>query len=461
MDTIAAASDSDTPSDILGALADNDDALVRKGVALNPRTSTEVLVKLADDDAWFVRAATGRNRNTPIDILMRLAVDREALVRNAVAQNPNTPADVLAELGIDESHNIRRSAARNPNSPATLLELLTHDRARMVRIAVASNSNISRKLRYGLSQSQDPEAQREARSTRKDGWPSAPECPDSNGFYAILSRIKRKIKMRQEHSEISFGLCEERLEAVLDVVQDFRFATEGAIGFEDMDTPLWTHDSNLHYSFPLGPDASPGIDWELLNNAAQRYVRHDWMRDPFLDWAFLDALVYNELRSMRTTWVKGPASWGQPWLLWKLQMLAARGDIPRYLFILAVSSVIGKLTRFVAIPAFVILLYTGGSLGSAGWVAVIYGIWMLQHSLSSRNRTQEAEVALQQLRALSEVYFHCDPEIVSLEAVKMHIEKAIGRDVPFPPVLHALLSMLSTNGKYALFPFETSAGQRE
>ena len=65
-----------------------------------------------------IKKLAASNSNTPSELLEKLANDGSNLVRGYVACNDNTPPEVLVKLANDEYGNIRWMVAKNnPNTP--------------------------------------------------------------------------------------------------------------------------------------------------------------------------------------------------------------------------------------------------------------------------------------------------------------------------------------------------------
>jgi len=62
-----------------------------------------------------------QNPNTPVDILGDLAKDEDWEVRWTVAERPNTPDDVLRALAKDEHWPVRQEVAKNPKVSSKIL----------------------------------------------------------------------------------------------------------------------------------------------------------------------------------------------------------------------------------------------------------------------------------------------------------------------------------------------------
>lgn len=90
----AAASNPSTPSEVLANLAEDDDEVVRVGVAYNPTTSPEVLLRLAGDADWSVRLAVVRNPRTPPEAYTILASGDDQHVLEALATNEAVATEI-------------------------------------------------------------------------------------------------------------------------------------------------------------------------------------------------------------------------------------------------------------------------------------------------------------------------------------------------------------------------------
>jgi hypothetical protein len=90
-----------TSTSILGALATDDSARIRRRVAENPGCPPEALALLSEDADPTVRAAVARNRNTPVFLLRQLSNDEDVNVRFAIASNSEMPDAILLSLFLD------------------------------------------------------------------------------------------------------------------------------------------------------------------------------------------------------------------------------------------------------------------------------------------------------------------------------------------------------------------------
>jgi hypothetical protein len=88
----------------------------RRNWSAEVSTAAPLLAELAEDDDTLVRAGVAENVWTPPDVLIQLATDRAELVRLGVAKNRRTSPEVLARLGGDESRRVRQQALANPTA---------------------------------------------------------------------------------------------------------------------------------------------------------------------------------------------------------------------------------------------------------------------------------------------------------------------------------------------------------
>lgn len=91
-----------TPPSVLGDLAQDTRADVRRSVANNPRLPATILKQLATDPSIDVRRAVAGNPATPSAVLKELASDPEPEVLRSLAWNDRTPPEVLQQLIQDE-----------------------------------------------------------------------------------------------------------------------------------------------------------------------------------------------------------------------------------------------------------------------------------------------------------------------------------------------------------------------
>lgn len=75
------------------------------------------LAKLANDEDPLVREGIAGNENASVDILQQLATDKELKIRYQIVMNNNTPAAALAKLTTDQDAIIRILASGHPSCP--------------------------------------------------------------------------------------------------------------------------------------------------------------------------------------------------------------------------------------------------------------------------------------------------------------------------------------------------------
>ena len=73
-----------------------------------------------------VRGRAASNPNTPSEVLSDLAKDSDCDVRRRAASNPNTPSEVLSDLAKDSDCDVRGRAASNPNTPGFVDKRIYH-----------------------------------------------------------------------------------------------------------------------------------------------------------------------------------------------------------------------------------------------------------------------------------------------------------------------------------------------
>jgi Leucine rich repeat variant len=164
-----AAKNTNTDSNTLHSLAQDEDWHVRQAVAQNPSVNLNALELLAEDSDRDVRAAVATNTSINSKLLEQFVTDSDELVRNAALRNPNLPAQILESqrrnvLGklararepfnrmialmhplfsireLRKNRNLhslewreRLAITRNPNLPLEVLRTMTNDANRIVR----------------------------------------------------------------------------------------------------------------------------------------------------------------------------------------------------------------------------------------------------------------------------------------------------------------------------------------
>ena len=129
------------PIEVMMALANDTDWIVRRYLADNPHLPLKILIKLARDIKSMVRLGAIENTRIPKEILIELAQDDDSAVRCGVAENSNTPANTLIELAQDEALSVRYCVAINSHTPVYIVKKLQHDANRRVRVAASKNLN--------------------------------------------------------------------------------------------------------------------------------------------------------------------------------------------------------------------------------------------------------------------------------------------------------------------------------
>lgn len=179
-----------TPLELLGELALDEEFRVRATVAGNLNTSLKTLLKelarstktchtvaylicgtsqdtpekedmldlLATLSTWSVEAIVqqliqmghlktqqflARRRDLPIEAIEQLAQINDVEVQQAIAQNPNTPGHVLKRLAKSENLAIKGQVATNMNTPNSVLEELADHPLKQIRHGAMTNLNLS------------------------------------------------------------------------------------------------------------------------------------------------------------------------------------------------------------------------------------------------------------------------------------------------------------------------------
>jgi hypothetical protein len=166
-----AAKNTNTDSNTLHSLGQDEDWHVRQAVAQNPSVNLNALELLAEDSDRDVRAAVAANTSINSKLLEQFVTDSDELVRNAALRNPNLPAQILesqrrtvlqklararepfnrmialmhplfSTRELRKNRNLhslewreRLAVTHNPNLPLEVLRTMTNDANRIVRYA--------------------------------------------------------------------------------------------------------------------------------------------------------------------------------------------------------------------------------------------------------------------------------------------------------------------------------------
>ncbi len=95
--------------------------------ASNPQTATVQLKALAEHEQPAVRSRVAENPRSPLTLLSYLTWDSAPEVRASVASNPNVSMALLKWLVHDESDDVRYALAEDPTLPMSLLQELACD----------------------------------------------------------------------------------------------------------------------------------------------------------------------------------------------------------------------------------------------------------------------------------------------------------------------------------------------
>lgn len=148
--------DPESPSELIRALANDDDPEVRTLLAANAGAPADVLSELARDPSIEVRCAVASNPSVPAEASLGLATDRVAEVRRAVAANANAASAAWVTLLEDPEREVRWSLAGNVGVSPDVLERLASDRDRDVRLDAITNPSTPPSALEQAVASEDP-----------------------------------------------------------------------------------------------------------------------------------------------------------------------------------------------------------------------------------------------------------------------------------------------------------------
>ncbi|WP_250009218.1 hypothetical protein [Actinoplanes sp. M2I2] len=140
---VAAAAHTDTPAELLAAMAADTSPKVRRIVAGRARTPPDSLRLLVADPDAATRKALAANVSTPTEVLSKLGGDDNFAVRYAALTNPVAVADlcVLKALCASPHRDVRLILAQQPRLPTEAVTLLVQDPVGQVREYLAERTD--------------------------------------------------------------------------------------------------------------------------------------------------------------------------------------------------------------------------------------------------------------------------------------------------------------------------------
>ncbi len=160
------ASNSALPNPIYEKLAADRDPIIRQKLAENVHVPRAALIVLARDSLAIVRSAAAAHNHLPGLLLEELARDVEPAVRAAVAGNVNTPATTLDSLALDVDALVRLTVAQHPHTQPNALTLLADDADIAIQKSVAEHPLADKQLLFALSAAQRDAGVREVARKR-------------------------------------------------------------------------------------------------------------------------------------------------------------------------------------------------------------------------------------------------------------------------------------------------------
>lgn len=112
------------------------DGIFFEWISRQPRTFEELA---ASQPLWAEWVATSRTASG--DMLIALKDCQDEMVRAALAHNPHSPATLMNALQHDASEWVRMGVAGHPNSTARILDAMLSDPSPAVRDAALNNPN--------------------------------------------------------------------------------------------------------------------------------------------------------------------------------------------------------------------------------------------------------------------------------------------------------------------------------
>lgn len=150
-----AASDNDTPVEVLEKILEYGDLKLQLLVAKNPSISYDMMKRLLEFDNDYINDRLSLNHSVPLDILTKLFESETETVLVALASNVEIPVEILSKLVRMESKAILFAAVGNPNILAEDLRIVSKNEDSSIRREVAWRFNTPVDVLRELSKDRD------------------------------------------------------------------------------------------------------------------------------------------------------------------------------------------------------------------------------------------------------------------------------------------------------------------
>lgn len=140
---LAVAKNGQTPESSLFTLFATENLALQTAVLQNPKLTSAALLTLWDGLNSELHPLALSHANFPLEILMQVYPTAKGPLLRAIAQNPKLPASVLSELATNANHYVREQVAKHHSTPPEILAQLTADLNSYVVEAAIKNPNIA------------------------------------------------------------------------------------------------------------------------------------------------------------------------------------------------------------------------------------------------------------------------------------------------------------------------------
>ncbi len=186
--------------------------------------------------------------------------------------------------------------------------------------------------------------------------------------------------------------------------------------------------------------ASP-VNRRRLADAIAEYMKKDWLQHDLIEWAAINALLFDEIARMKDGIKSGRAleEWSWAYIF--------AGNHKERLLLWTVALMFGAfVARWVIPPATIVGLERAGYLGAAKALAIVWGLYAVYRIAtwpSRRRYRQEKEARLrkfeQMLEAMAQAWLHSDNKVINPSRLKELVLAAESKGAILSPVIHSLL----------------------
>lgn len=193
---------------------------------------------------------------------------------------------------------------------------------------------------------------------------------------------------------------------------------------------------------------------ELIEVSA-KYLAQSALRSDYLDWVFIDILLFAEIDAFAHSLMSGPPLGPVNWAF-----IFAEGNQLKYFILQWVFSLIGFVARYVVLPAGAIWAYADGVTTSAAWLAGVFAVYLGLKivSIPALLRQRKArKKAHQTLNAMVAAYGLIEPPVINPGRLKSAIDEAISQGAVLPTAALSIIDRLVRIDSTSCLPFGTGS----